>query len=182
MNQSNLSTQRVVSRRAVVRAGAHAAWAVPAISIATAAPALAVSGGAALQGSAFRVKFNAAQKKLSVFVGALRNTGGTATGGPVTVVVSAPASAQTSMSRPYDAGVQNSWTYAGRSSSATTDDYTFVSRTGSLKPNQSTGALSFQLATASSTKPAGQFTYIATTPGGTGTAGSTTATTAASAS
>jgi hypothetical protein len=42
--ESNATGVGVLSRRTVVRAGAHAAWIVPAISVVTAAPALAASG------------------------------------------------------------------------------------------------------------------------------------------
>lgn len=42
------AAEKGLSRRTVMRTGAHAAWAVPAISVATAAPALAASGPAAL--------------------------------------------------------------------------------------------------------------------------------------
>jgi hypothetical protein len=164
--------QRALTRRTVVRAGAHAAWAVPAITVATAAPALAVSGGAVLNSASFQVTYS--KSKLHVRIGPIKNSGATATTGPVTVIFSAPKMAQTSMSNPYDNGVQNNWTYVGKSSSASSDDYTFVSKQSSLKPNQSTGMLGFKLNTTSS-KPAGQFTYSATAPGSTGTAGTTTA-------
>src|SRR5687767_13882478 len=49
---------RGVSRRSVVRAGAHAAWAVPVISVATAAPAAASEIGQVLVTS-FSVARNA---------------------------------------------------------------------------------------------------------------------------
>lgn len=169
-------SQRVVSRRAVVRAGTTAAWAVPAISVAAATSGYAaVSGQASLEGSQFRVQCNAKQKRLHVVIGPIRNTGSAATGGPVTVVVSAPESAQTTMGNPYDNGVQNNWTYVGASSSPDTDDYTFVSKKGSLKPNETTGTLGFQLSMQNESCPAEDFTYVATAPNATPTAGSTTA-------
>jgi hypothetical protein len=182
MTQGSAAPRPAVSRRTVIRTGAHMAWAVPAVSVATAAPAFAaVSGGAALQGSSFRVQLNVKKQTLHVFVGPIKNSGASATGGPITVIVSAPKTAQTSMSNPYDKGVQNNWTYAGPSSSSTTDDYTFVSRAGSLKPNQSTGALSFLLS-AKSAKPGDPFTYVVSAPGSTATAGSTTASSRSSSS
>ena len=167
------STQRSVTRRTVLRTGAHAAWAVPAISVATAAPAFAVSGGASLQGSSFKVQFNSGTKKFHVMVGPIKNTGGSPTGGPVTVVVSAPKTTPTTMSNPYDNGVQNNWTYLGSSSGSSTTDYTFVSKASSLKPNQSTGALSFFLSTTTS-RPSGTWTYVASATGSTSTMGTTT--------
>jgi hypothetical protein len=168
--------QRAVSRRTVVRAGSTAAWAVPAISVATMTSGYAaVSGQATLQGSQFFVQCNANQKRLHVVIGPIRNTGSAATGGPVTVVFSAPESAQTSMGNPYVNGTQNNWTYVGASSSGDTDDYTFVSKKGSLKPNETTGALSFQLTMQSASCPIEDFTYVATSPNSTPTAGSTSA-------
>lgn len=168
--------QRVLSRRSVVRAGTTAAWAVPAIAVATTTSAYAaVSGQATLEGSHFKVQCNAKQKRLHIIIGPIRNTGSASTGGPVTVVVSVPKSAQTTMSNPYDNGVQNNWTYAGASSSADTDDYTFVSTKGSLKPGESTGGLGFQLKMKSATCPIEDFTYVATAPNSSSTAGSTSA-------
>ena len=125
---------RSVSRRSVMRAGAHAAWSVPLVSVATAAPALAVSPGAggSLQAGQFMVKCKSNQygTEYHVIVGPIKNSGPGDTCGPVTVTVSAPKDAQTSMDRPYDNGVQNNWQYAGQSSSADSDDYTFVSTKG----------------------------------------------------
>jgi hypothetical protein len=143
---------------------------VPAISIATAAPALAVSGQATLQGSAFKVQCMPKQKRVHVLVGPIKNTGSSSTGGPVTTVVSAPAGSGTTMAQPYDKGVQNNWTYAGKSG----DSYTFVSRTGALKPNQSTGALGFMLSIPTQSCPTGAYTYVASSPNASATSGSTT--------
>ena len=55
--------RRMISRRTVVRTGAHAAWAVPAISVATAAPALAASGQPDLDGSGITAIFYSPRKK-----------------------------------------------------------------------------------------------------------------------
>lgn len=42
-DEPTMSEGRALSRRTVVRAGAHAAWVIPAVSLVTAAPALAAS-------------------------------------------------------------------------------------------------------------------------------------------
>jgi hypothetical protein len=169
--------QRAVSRRAVVRAGSTAAWAVPAISVATMTSGYAaVSGQAALQGSGFTVKCLADQQRVHVMIGSIKNTGSASTGGPVTVVMSAPEGSGTTMDTPYDRGVENNWTYAGQSG----DSYTFVSKRGALKSNQSTGALGFWLGIPTESCPTGAYTYVATAPNSTSTAGSTQSTSAPS--
>ena len=61
------------SRRQVVKIGANLAWAVPAVSIATAAPALAASGKAKLKLSSFSAK--ASTTKVSLKLGAVSNSG-----------------------------------------------------------------------------------------------------------
>jgi hypothetical protein len=61
------------SRRQVVRIGANLAWAVPAVSLATAVPALAASGKGKLQLSSFSAA--ASTTKVTMKVGAVSNPG-----------------------------------------------------------------------------------------------------------
>jgi hypothetical protein len=66
-----------IQRRTVVRAGAHAAWAVPAITLATAAPAMAISGTS----NAVATLLSASRSGSTVTLtgGAISNLGTTAT-------------------------------------------------------------------------------------------------------
>src|SRR4051794_11039244 len=69
------------SRRQVVRIGANLAWAVPAVGIATAAPALAASGKAKLKLSSFAA--TASTSKVVLKLGAVTNSGPGDAGVPV---------------------------------------------------------------------------------------------------
>src|SRR5688572_24200905 len=80
---------RTISRRTVVRTGAHAAWAVPAISVATAAPALAVSGEADLKGRGVVAIFYGGRWRLVITVRPIANDGDTPTG-PITIRIYVP--------------------------------------------------------------------------------------------
>ncbi len=70
---------RQVSRRAVVKTGVHAAWAVPLVQMAVAAPALAASGDPAqLSISGTSASWQAAAPKINTSV-TVTNNGGTVT-------------------------------------------------------------------------------------------------------
>jgi hypothetical protein len=69
------TSHRTISRRTVVRTGATAAWAVPAISIATAAPAMAVSNQGDLNGSGIIAIFYPGRWRLILTVRPIQNDG-----------------------------------------------------------------------------------------------------------
>ncbi len=122
-------TETGISRRSIVRAGATAAWAVPLVTVATAAPALAVSGAAVLEIRRFEAKFNRPKKDLDLFIYGVRNTG-TVPSSQVTVVFSIPRTKTGALSRaPRFISNSKGWTFVGRTGNATWD-FTFASTSG----------------------------------------------------
>ncbi len=80
----DVAKARYVSRRTLVRTGATAAWAVPVISVATAAPAMAaVSGGLSVSGSGSYANKNSTALPLTITV--TNNRTSAASGCSVTV-------------------------------------------------------------------------------------------------
>jgi hypothetical protein len=77
------------SRRQVVRIGANLAWAVPAVSIATSAPALAASGKASLKFSSFSA--TGSTSKVILKMGAVSNTGPGNAGVPMATMSLSPS-------------------------------------------------------------------------------------------
>jgi hypothetical protein len=130
-----------LTRRQVVKAGAHTAWLVPAISVATAVPALAVSGQGALTTSAFTAYFEANGQNFVLDLGPIKNTGAGTTG-QVTVVfriprqTSGPFSSAPRLIGPRPTG----WSYAGSGTYSGGWTYTFVSHEA-LDPGESTPRL-----------------------------------------
>lgn len=119
-----------VSRRSVVRVGAAAAWTVPLVQVATAAPALAVSGPAKLDIQGFYVSRDEKKTALKVYISSVKNTGGQPAG-QVTVVVRVPKTKKGSFSkRPWlKEGPSQGWSFAGRTGNGPWD-FTFVSYAG----------------------------------------------------
>ena len=163
-----------LTRRQVVRTGANVAWAVPLVTVATAAPALAVSGYQGhLQGSGMSVTCLANQKKIRIVVNPIKNTG-KGTTGQVTVVVHIPKTASGPFSKPpvYGGKQGSGWTYLGMTTTSSGYDFTFISDSG-LAPGQSTKPLSFQTKPQKMTTcPPGNISYVATAPNSDSTAGS----------
>lgn len=116
-----------VSRRSVVRVGAAAAWTVPLVQIATAAPALAVSGPADLDIQGYYVSRDEKKKALKVYIAKVRNTGAQPSG-QVTVTVDVPRTKTGSFSKkPWlKQGPSSGWTFVGDSYSAATKTWTFT--------------------------------------------------------
>lgn len=126
-----------LSRRAVVRTGAHMAWAVPAVSLVTAAPALAVSHGEPrLRISSFSA--SGGRKKTQIAMGPVVNRG-QGDAGQITAVVSLPARLDNCE---IDGDVSKGWTLAGGKKGNT---LTFVSNDGNVKAGERTKALSFSV-------------------------------------
>lgn len=134
-----------LTRRAVVRTGANLAWAVPAVSLATAAPALAVSGpvGQAKVAlgnfQAAYIRRNAAAK---ITLASVANTG-SADAGQVKAVVKFKKNGGAFKKAPKLSGsVSSGWKVAGPRSGYT---FTFVSTDTHLMPNEKTRPLSFNV-------------------------------------
>lgn len=120
---------RGLSRRQVVRTGAHLAWAVPAVSVVTAAPALAASGKAKLKLSTFSA--SASTTKITLKLGAVKNLGPGDAGVPT---------AQFSLS-PTPKNITKIIRNGGWSQSGGSKSLKFVSSQGPLKAGKSTAAL-----------------------------------------
>lgn len=126
-----------VSRRAVVKTGANLAWAVPAISLVTAAPALAVSGGTPKLAMG-NVTANGTRTGASVSMGAVRNTGD-GDAGRLTAVATFPANRDNV--KVVGSSVSNGWKVADGSG----DVVTFVTVDGNLAPGERSKPLSFRV-------------------------------------
>lgn len=129
-----------LSRRQVVKAGAHSAWAVPLITIATAAPALAVSGQGSLVASRFTAYYEKNRNHFRLNLGPIKNTG-SGTTGQVTVVFRVPQPQQYAGAAPRLVGPKpKGWSYAGSGSYPGGWTFTFVSA-ADLDPGESTPLL-----------------------------------------
>lgn len=167
MTETNAAPSKSnATRRSVIRAGATAAWAVPAISVAAAVPAFAVSTSAVLSVTAKTLSFYR-----DTFTGTItfKNTG-TVTSGVITVVFSNLAT-KVGTGGSYGAKTATAWSFG---SGWTGTNGTAVSATG-LAGGAST-TLTFSATLPSGT--AGSTTYgklsfaAAIASPGTGTAGS----------
>lgn len=76
--ENSSMTRRGVSRRSVMKAGAAAAWSVPLVQVVAAAPAVAVSGPAALSATAGTGSWNGNSANLNTQV-TITNTGNNVT-------------------------------------------------------------------------------------------------------
>ena len=126
--------ERGVSRRSVVRTGAHLAWAVPAVSMVTAAPALAVSGGKPKL-KIGGLSASGSKKGASVDMGAVKNSG-TRDAGVLTAVFELPSSLK--KGKVTAGSVSSGWKLVDGKG----PDLTFVS-TGSVPPGGKSKPLSF---------------------------------------
>lgn len=143
-----------ISRRSVVRTGAHLAWAVPAVQLVTSAPALAASGTKPnLTGGSIAVGYNKARTQTSVAIGAVRNTGGDMKG-QLTASVSLPGF----LKSPKLVGKPSAgWKAVGKSGRK----LTFISTSSGLATGASTKKLSFKVSHKAVKKaPAGKITAI----------------------
>ena len=133
-----------VSRRSVVKAGAVAAWSVPLVQLATAAPALAVSGLAKLQILGFSLDRERKHTALDVKLSGIRNRG-TGSSGQVTVVAHVPKTKKGALSgAPKLSGTPSKgWRYVGRTGPGPWD-FTFITTTG-LPAGRTTPQLWFRL-------------------------------------
>ena len=125
--------ERGVTRRSVVKTGAHLAWAVPAVSMVTAAPALAVSGKSKLRMGSFGA--SAIKGGADVDLGPIKNTGTRETG-VLTAVFELPSSLK--KAKVSASSVSSGWKVVDGKG----QDLTFVS-TGTVPPGGKSKALSF---------------------------------------
>lgn len=142
----DFSSRPGVSRRQVVKIGANAAWAVPLISVATAAPALAVSGQGALRASTFKAVFERNRRNFVLDLGPVENAGA-GTVGQVTVVFRIPRSTGLLSRAPRLLGPRpQGWSFAGRRYVSGGWTFTFVSHS-ELDPGEATPRLRARFAT-----------------------------------
>jgi hypothetical protein len=141
-----------LTRRSVVRTSAHLAWAVPAVTMATAAPALAVSGPAHLRMSGFSVNYSSGHTQLDVHMGPVKNNGGS-DAGQLTAVVEVPEKKKGPFRKApaMDGGASDGWKFAGRSGNGPWT-FTFVATDGHLRAGEKTRPLDFALALAGGKK------------------------------
>ncbi|GCD90652.1 hypothetical protein [Nocardioides sp. LS1] len=133
-----------VSRRSVVKTGAHLAWAVPAVTLATAAPALAVSppqpGPALIKITGFSANYTGGASGLHVTLSPVKNKG-KSDAGQLTAVISLPVKDKGPFSKaPKFVSAHGPWTFAGRDGDGPWA-FTFVSNDGHVKPGEKTGPL-----------------------------------------
>src|SRR4051794_1471547 len=133
-----------VSRRSLLRAGSAAVWAVPVVQVASAAPALAVSGQCKLTINFFNVWHNSRAGSMGFKVRGIKDTG-TSPSGQVTVVVHVPKTAAGAFSKsPYlSRPPGNGWTFVGKTGTGPWD-FTFISASG-VGPGQTLPPLYFVL-------------------------------------
>lgn len=136
-----------VSRRTFVRVGAHAGWAVPAISVATASPVLAVSapGQATLSVTGYALVAFPGPAGVGGYNGTLTVTSDRSYTKPVQVVVTIPKGTQRLATAPTldERSVSSGWVGSGPGGDASVGPwtYTFV-RGGGL---EGAGVLTFKL-------------------------------------
>lgn len=143
------------SRRTVVRAGAHAAWVVPAVSLATAAPALAASpppGKDKVKIGEFGANYTNGRGGVHVELSPIANKG-KGDAGQITVVVSVPEKQKGPFSKAptLDGPASKGWAFAGRSGNGPWD-FTFVTKTDSFETGEKTRPLDFDLDVVKPTK------------------------------